>query len=104
MKSEFNLVNFSVVRFRKMTPGKVTTSENAPNADSLLSVEVSQKDETLTSETKDVKKTILSFESDISNSLERNENKNNETAQKVKIHFDEKIKSEVNNYKILWFK
>lgn len=73
-----------------MTPGKVTTSENA---DLSLCAEVSQKDETLTLE--QLKKPIVSFDSDISNSIERNEIKNNDTTPKAKP-FDEKLKLEVN--------
>lgn len=77
-----------------MTPGKVTSSDNASNTDLSLSVEVPQKDETLSSDTKDIKKAIVSFDSDISNPLERSENKNNETTQKAKV-IDDKTKSEV---------
>lgn len=85
------------LRFSKMTPGKVTTHNNASSADSSLPAEVSQKDEMVTSETKDVKKPIVSFESDISSSVERGEHKNNDTAPKAKS-IDEKFKLEVNFY------
>lgn len=73
-----------------MTPGKVTSSDNASNTDLSLSVEVPQKDETLSSDTK----SIVSFDSDISIPLERSENKTNETTQKAKV-IDDKTKSEV---------
>lgn len=77
-----------------MTPGKVTSSDNASNTDLSLSVEVPQKDESLSSDTKDIKKAIVSFDSDISIPLEQSENKNNETTQKAKV-IDDKTKSEV---------
>lgn len=73
-----------------MTPGKVTSSDNASNTDLSLSVEVPQKDETLSSDSK----SIVSFDSDISIPVDRSENKNNETTQKAKV-IDDKTKSEV---------
>lgn len=80
-----------------MTPGKVNTCDNASNAELSLSTEVCQRDETATSEVKDVKKPIVSFESDISTTVEKPESKNNETAQKSKP-IDERLKLEVNKY------
>lgn len=82
-----------------MTPGKVNTSDNASNADLSLSTEVSQRDDATTSEAKDVKKPIVSFESDISNSIEKTEQKNIDTIQKTKP-MDERLKLEVNIFTI----
>lgn len=80
-----------------MTPGKVTTtSDNASNADLSLCAEVSHKDDAPTADIKDIKKPIVSSDSDISNLIERNDTKNNDTAQKAKQPFDEKLKLEVN--------
>lgn len=82
-----------------MTPGKVTTtnSDNASNADLSLCAEVSHKDDAPTTDAKDIKKPIVSSDSDISNSIERNETKINDTTQKAKQPIDEKLKLEVNN-------
>lgn len=76
-----------------MTPGKVNTSDNASNAELSLPTEVCQREE---SEIKDVKKPIVSFECDISTTVEKTESKNHETAQKSKP-IDERLKLEVNN-------
>lgn len=80
-----------------MTPGKVTTtSDNASNADLSLCAEVSHKDDAPTTDAKDIKKPIVSSDSDISSTIERNETKNNDTTQKTKPAIDEKLKLEVN--------
>lgn len=79
-----------------MTPGKVNTSDNASNVDLSQNAELSHRDDAAMSEVKDVKKPIVSFESDISNLIERNsEQKNNDGTQKAKP-LDERLKLEVN--------
>lgn len=77
-----------------MTPGKVTASDNACHADLSLCAEPLQKDEALTTEIKDVKKPTVSSDSDISNTIERNETKITDIPPRAKP-FDEKIKLEV---------
>lgn len=86
----FFFLLFSFLIVVKMTPGKVTTNDNASNADLSVCTEVLQKDEAPTIEIKDLKKPIVSSDCDISNSIERNETKTNDTAQKPKI-IDEKL-------------
>ncbi|XP_031636606.1 protein cramped [Contarinia nasturtii] len=83
-----------------MTPGKVTTNDNASNADLSVFAEVSQKDDALTIEAKDnIKKPIVSSDTDISNSNERNETKN-DTAPKPKP-IDDKLKLETSEEQLL---
>lgn len=79
-----------------MTPGKVTTNDNnASNADLSVCAEVLHKDDAPTTDAKELKKPIVSSDTDISNSIEKNETKNTDTGQKAKIPFDEKLKLEV---------
>lgn len=79
-----------------MTPGKVTTNENnASNADLSVCAEVLHKDDAPTTDAKEIKKPIVSSDTDISNTIEKNETKNNDTAQRAKLPFDEKLKLEV---------
>lgn len=78
-----------------MTPGKVNAPDNAANAEISLPTEVSfLKDETVTNENKDVKKSTVSFDTDVSNTLDKCEQKTHDTAQKAKP-FDEKLKLDV---------
>lgn len=83
-----------------MTPGKVNSSDNASGADLSLSMEVSHRDEQMAINDghKDLKKPIVSFDSDISSSVE----KNNDIAPKAKP-IDEKLKLEVNYFKLRHF-
>lgn len=94
--SQILIVSFILILCcSKMTPGKVNNSDNASNADSSLLTDQLHKDDTNTSEIKDVKKPIVSFDSDISSIPERSESKQNDLAQKQKI--DDKLKLEVNH-------
>lgn len=88
-----------------MTPGKVTTNDNnASNADLSVCAEVLHKDDAPTTDAKEIKKPIVSSDTDISNSIEKNE-KNSDTAQRAKLPFDEKLKLEVSvliGAKVCW--
>ncbi|XP_055304646.1 protein cramped isoform X2 [Sitodiplosis mosellana] len=86
-----------------MTPGKVTTTSdnNASSADLSLCAEVSHKDDAPTTDAKEIKKPIVSSDTDISNSIERNETKINDTAQRAKPPFDEKLKLETSEEQLL---
>lgn len=86
----FFFFSFSFLIVVKMTPGKVTTNDNASNADLSVCTEILQKDDAATIEIKDLKKPIVSSDCDISNLIERNETKTNDTTQKPKI-IDEKL-------------
>lgn len=78
-----------------MTPGKVNANDNASNADISLPTEISPfRDETGTNENKDVKKSTVSMDTDVSSTLDKSEQKINDTSQKVKP-FDEKLKLDV---------
>lgn len=83
-----------------MTPGKVNANDNASNADQSLPTAVSlHRDETATTDIKDVKKLTLSADTDVSSTLEKSEQKVNDTAQKPKP-FDEKLKLDVSDRKL----
>lgn len=82
----------------KMTPGKVNAHDNASNADISLPTAISP-DETAINENKDVKKSTVSMDTDVSSSVDKPEQKINDTAQKVKP-FDEKLKLDVSIHPI----
>lgn len=93
--SAFLFVVYFSMNSVRMTPGKVTASDNTCHADLSLCAEPSpQKDEAPIIETKDIKKPTVSSDSDISNTIERNETKSTDITPKAKP-FDEKIKLEV---------
>lgn len=88
-------VDFVLIVCRKMTPGKVNANDNASNADFTLPMEVSLiKEETNINEIKDVKKPTVSLDTDVSSTLEKSEQKLNDTSQKTRP-FDEKLKLDV---------
>lgn len=78
-----------------MTPGKVNANDNAYN----LPTEISLiKEETSTNENKDVKKLMVSMDTDVSSMLEKSEPKITDFLQKTK-QFDEKLKLDVSLFK-----
>lgn len=78
-----------------MTPGKVNASDNASNADQSLPTDVSfRRDETCSTDDKDLKKLMVSADTDVSSTLDKSEQKINDTLQKPKP-FDEKLKLDV---------
>ena len=96
-----NLLNKIVFDFffdfmcSKMTPGKVNTNDSASNAEISLQTAVSPlRDETGSNEIKDVKKSTVSSDTDVSSTLDKSDQKINDTTQKSKP-FDEKLKLDV---------
>lgn len=92
-----NFFLFSFV-YSKMTPGKVNANENASNADQSLPTAASlQRDDAGPNDSKDVKKLTISADTDVSSTLDKSEQKVNDTTPKPKP-FDEKLKLDVSAF------